>query len=84
MDRTARPGSPVIAVSRWEGELHWIATTGVTRGVNFPVVWICSPGEWEASRREHRDPEAVPWPARDVRRPPSTGDATAAEVLAGR
>jgi hypothetical protein len=43
------------------------ALTGVQQGDRFPVVWACRLEEWEAAQAEGRDPEAVPWPAEDVR-----------------
>lgn len=44
-----------------------IATTGVERGRDFPVVWVCAPGEWPVRRGCEREfPPAVPWPAEDV------------------
>jgi hypothetical protein len=46
--------------------LRRIATTGVVRGSDFPVVWVCPPNEWAAAQVEGREPEAVPWPAEDV------------------
>ena len=35
-------------------------------GHDFEVVWVCSEDEWEAARREEREPEGMPWPAEDV------------------
>ncbi len=58
-------GDRVIARS-WAGEFERRAITGVVEGHNFPVVWICTSEEWEAARKEHRDPVGLPWPAEDV------------------
>jgi len=32
----------------------------------FPVVWACREEEWQAAIAEDREPEGMPWPARDV------------------
>ncbi|MGH7564444.1 MAG: hypothetical protein ACREK5_08475 [Gemmatimonadota bacterium] len=39
------------------------AVSGVEEGDSFPIVWVCREEEWEAARREGREPQAVPWPA---------------------
>jgi hypothetical protein len=43
------------------------AVSGVIDGSDFPVVWACGESEWKAAEAERRDPDAVPWPAEDVR-----------------
>jgi len=58
-------GDYVIARS-WAGEFERRAVTGVTDGRDFPVVWVCTPEEWEAAQAEHREPASLPWPAEDV------------------
>lgn len=45
------------------------AISGVMMGDDFPVVWACQEGEWEAAAVEDRPPEGAPWPAEDVRLP---------------
>jgi hypothetical protein len=42
------------------------AITGVVDGLDFPVVWVCSPAEWDTAQAEGRQPEGLPWPAEDV------------------
>jgi hypothetical protein len=49
------------------GPLLRVAVTGVVRGRKFPVVWVCRTEEWDSALRERREPDAVPWPAEDVR-----------------
>jgi hypothetical protein len=39
----------------------------IVRGEDFPVVWVAREEEWEAAQAEGREPNAVPWPADDVR-----------------
>jgi hypothetical protein len=62
-----RPGDLVMvrtALGDWRQRR---AVTGVEPGDRFPVVWACRLEEWDAAQAEGRDPEAVPWPAEDVR-----------------
>jgi hypothetical protein len=62
-----RPGNTVMvrtALGDWRQRR---AVTGVELGDRFPVVWACRPEEWDAAQAEGRDPDAVPWPAEDVR-----------------
>jgi hypothetical protein len=54
-------------------QLRRRAVSGVVPGHDFPVVWVTSEEEWQAALDEGRDPDAVPWPAEDVR--PLTDDA---------
>lgn len=60
-------GSRVLVRSLGNRWLDRVAVTGVTPGRDFPVVWVCSEEEWDHSRAESRDPDAMPWPAEDVR-----------------
>lgn len=63
---TVRAGDRVEAIST-TGPLTRIATTGVVAGHRFPIVWISTEEEWNLARQEQREPDAVPWPAEDVR-----------------
>jgi hypothetical protein len=61
-----KAGDPVI-VRDAEGEfLPRIATTGVTKGDDFLVVWAARTEEVARALREGDVPEQVPWPATDV------------------
>lgn len=42
------------------------AASGVVRGIDFPVVLVCTEAEWEAAQAEGREPVTTPWPAEDV------------------
>ena len=42
------------------------ATSPIITEGSFPIVWVCSPEEWDAALRENRPPNATPWPADDV------------------
>jgi hypothetical protein len=44
-----------------------IALSSVMQGHDFLVVWVCKPEEWEAARREGREPQGMPYPREDVR-----------------
>lgn len=39
----------------------------MTAGHDFPVVWLCREEEWADAQAEGRSPDAVPWPAEDVK-----------------
>lgn len=56
-----------IKIESATGPITRRATTGIVPGQRFPVVWASREDEWEAAREEGREPEAVPWPAEDVR-----------------
>jgi hypothetical protein len=61
-----KDGDPVT-VRDAEGDfLPRIATTGVTRGGNFLVVWVARAEEMARALREGNAPEQIPWPATDV------------------
>ena len=60
------PGDPVTILTALGERLPRRALTGVTTGSDFLVVWVCREEEWEAARRDSREPEGVPWPADDV------------------
>jgi hypothetical protein len=70
---TIERGDPVRAIAL-DGVLDKIATTGIVPGNRFPVVWVCRPEEWQAALQEDREPDAVPWPAEDVRLRASTSE----------
>ncbi len=56
------PGARV-RVRTADGELvERRATSGVEKGYDFPVVWVCREDEWQAAQGEARDPVATPWP----------------------
>ncbi len=63
---TIEPGSQVLVRAAGGEALPRRAVSGIERGLDFPVVWVCQQDEWEAAQSEDRDPEAVPWPAEDV------------------
>lgn len=33
-----------------------------SRGRDFPVVWVCTPEEYESATDEDREPDGLPWP----------------------
>jgi hypothetical protein len=60
------PGARVIIRTADGKELPRRAVTAVVDGMDFPVVWVTTEGEWtEAQGNGHR-PYALPWPAEDV------------------
>ena len=65
--QSIQPGDRVL-VDSLLGPLAKRATTAVVPGTTFPVIWVCREEEWDAAQTEGREPDAVPWPAEDVRR----------------
>ncbi len=61
------PGDKVIVRSADHRHLERRATSGIVRGYDFLVIWVCREEEWEASQRERREPDAIPWPAEAVK-----------------
>ncbi len=59
-------GSRVIVEALGGGRLQKIATSGIVKGYDFPVVWACRPEEWAAAQVEGREPDSLPWPADTV------------------
>lgn len=62
-----KKGDAVLARTGDGADLDRIAATGVVMGRDFPVVWVCSPAEWDRANATHGEPDALPWPAEDVR-----------------
>lgn len=60
-------GDAVTVRTAFGDLLERVALTGVEMGRDFPVIWVCSRDEWEASNTETDQPEGLPWPADDVR-----------------
>jgi hypothetical protein len=59
-------GSFVLVEDSMGRKHRKIAISPPTQGVDIPIVWVCRPEEWEASRKEGREAEGVPWPIADV------------------
>ena len=38
------------------------ATSAAMRGRDFPVVWVCTPDEFQRSETDGTEPDAIPWP----------------------
>ncbi len=58
-------------VSARTAEDQWVtlrAASGVTKGLDFPVVWLMEEERWAAAAASD-DPRktAIPWPVEDVR-----------------
>jgi hypothetical protein len=73
-------GDRVLALNARGERNERIALTGIVRGRDFPVIWICRPEEWVTAQAEGCEPEGVPWPAEDVQ-PVSESAATSGERL---
>lgn len=63
-------GTRVLARTAEDAWVTLRATTGVTQGQDFPVVWLLEEERWEQARQQGSDDfqaGALPWPAEDVR-----------------
>jgi hypothetical protein len=65
--RSIVPGVVVLVTDSRGRDHRKVALSRVVAGRDIPVIWACREDEWEAARREQREPEGVPWPAKDVR-----------------
>jgi hypothetical protein len=65
------PGDHLLVTTARGERVPRRAVTGVVKGDTFPIVWVCDNAEYEAARREGREPETVPWPASAVEHPAS-------------
>ncbi|HEX6872667.1 MAG TPA: hypothetical protein VF163_16340 [Micromonosporaceae bacterium] len=59
-------GTPVNVTTASGEQVRMIATSGLTRGRDFPVVWVTTPDDFENARRTGADMDPLPWPASDV------------------
>ena len=59
-------GEAVAVRTAFGTQLERVATTGVEKGHDFPVVWVATREDWDAAVAEGREPDALPWPAEDV------------------
>ncbi len=62
-----RVGDLVVARNALGAENERRAASGVIEGWDFPVVWVCTEEEWFRAAAEGESPEAIPFPADDVR-----------------
>lgn len=60
-----KPGDEVRALTATKQWIPLRATTTVTDGVDFPVVWLCSDDDW--ANLDEGDRSAIPWPAEAVK-----------------
>ncbi len=65
MPEPIRPGEHVAARTATNEWVTFRAVTGVEKGTDFQVVWVCSEADWEDARNgDHR--VRIPWPADEV------------------
>jgi hypothetical protein len=38
------------------------AMNGPVQGHDFPVVWVCTEGEWDRASAAGEEPDGIPWP----------------------
>lgn len=59
---TPKRGSRVKALTATGDELLMVALSGPVAGHDIPIVWICSPEEYEESTGSGEEPDAMAWP----------------------
>jgi hypothetical protein len=62
-----QPGTVVKVKTASGSELEKVATSGIVKGHDFAVVWVTSPSDWSRAQAVGDKPQALPWPAEDVR-----------------
>lgn len=45
------------------------ALRGPQKGVDFPVVWVCTESEYERALAEQDEPDGLPWPLDAIKVP---------------
>ena len=63
---TIEPGALVLVRTADGQKVPRRAVTGIEDGLDFPVVWVSTEEDWEASTGNGHRPDALPWPAEDV------------------
>lgn len=58
-------GDRVLATTAHGDRVPMVAMSGLTRGRDFPIIWVCLPGDFERDGFERTD-FWRPWPAEDV------------------
>lgn len=61
-----RKGDRVLARNAYGEEVPMVAVSGLERGRDFPIVWVCLPEDFERDGFERTD-RWRPWPAEDVK-----------------
>lgn len=62
-----RAGDTVEVTTALNEQLVMRALGGPTPGLDFTVVWVATPDEYEAAQAEGRDPDGIPWPVTALR-----------------
>jgi hypothetical protein len=65
VSQVIEPGDPVAARTATNEWVTFRALTGIERGTDFQVVWVCHESDWERAKNgDHR--VRIPWPADEV------------------
>lgn len=56
------PGARVQARNAFGDLILMVAVTGPEAGLDFPVVWLCSPEEYDRATAAGDEPAAIAWP----------------------
>lgn len=62
-----KPGDEIRVLNAFGDVLPMVAVTAAEPGRDFPVVWVCSPDEYQRAQGADEEPEAIPWPLSAVR-----------------
>ena len=66
---TIEPGSVVEARTASGQVVRLRAIRAPERGVDFPVVWVCTEEEYERAQAAGDEPDGLPWPLSAVTEP---------------
>ncbi|HEV2071513.1 MAG TPA: hypothetical protein VGR26_17125 [Acidimicrobiales bacterium] len=69
-----KPGTTVEARNAFGEAVAMVAVTAPQAGLDFPIVWVCSPEEYERAQAAGEEPEAIAWPLDALEFPASAGD----------
>lgn len=67
MSDAIQRGSLVEATTANNEVIRMIAISGPIRGRDFPVVWVCTEGEWAEALEANEEPDGLPWPMTAIR-----------------
>jgi len=65
MNTQIAKGDRVLATTAHGDQAPMVAMSGLTRGRDFPIIWVCLPEDFERDGFE-RTEFWRPWPAEDV------------------
>lgn len=67
-----KPGTTVEVRNAFGKVVQMVAVTSPEAGLDFPIVWVCSPEAYERAQVAGVEPEVIPWPLDAVKVPASS------------